>query len=178
MTDNEVQIPQNTGTTLTFSWSYIILPLVVLILAVILIFSFYWQLPEELTYQFQSDGSPYKWTGRGTVILWTLIPQLLLTLLAAGTTWGISRLIAPHVESESSSIRPEIILRLIGNMIALPQAILCFAMLDIFLYNAYQIHLLPVWAIALIVLGLGGLFLGIFFFRAVMQAWKTKKQLS
>jgi len=151
------------------------LPLVVLLLAVILTAIFYWRLPAEMAYQFQSDGSPYKWIGRGTVILWTLLPQFLLTLLAAGTTWGLSRLVASYIESASTAIGPEFILRLIGNMIALPQAILCFAMLDIFLYNAYQIHLLPVWVLALIVLGIGGIILGIFFIRAVMQAWRDRK---
>ena len=176
MTDNELPVQQATnGTALTFRWSYIVLPLVVLLLAIILTLSFYWQLPAEVAYQFQSDGSPYKWIDRGTAILWTLLPQLLLTLLAAGTTWGINRLIAPYVEPGRIGIRPDIILNLIGNMIALPQVILCFAMLDIFLYNAYQVHLLPVWAIALIVLGLGGVILGIIFIRAMMQAWRAKQ---
>lgn len=176
MTDSEVRIQQtNTGTALTFRWSYIILPLAILFLAAILTLIFYWQLPVEMDYQFRTDGSPYRWADRGTVILWTLLPQLLLALLAGGITWGITRLIAPYIESGSTGTRPEIILRLIGNMIAIPQAILCFAMLDIFLYNAYQMHLLPVWVLALIILGLGGIVLGVFFIRAMMQAWRSKQ---
>ena len=54
-----------------------------------------------------------------------------------------------------------------GNMIVLPQIILCFAMLDIFSYNSYQIHLMPLWVFALIVMGLGGMALGIFFILAI-----------
>jgi hypothetical protein len=37
---------------------------------------------------------------------------------------------------------------------ALPQLILLFAMLDIFVYNAYQTHILPMWLFLLVVLGL------------------------
>jgi uncharacterized membrane protein len=174
--NNEVPIQRtNTGTALTFRWNYIILPLVFLLLAIILTAVFYAQLPVEIAYRFQADGSAYSSTGRGMVILWTLLPQLLLVLLAGGTTWGITRLIGQYIEPGSTGLRPEIILRLIGNMIALPQAILCFAMLDIFLYNAYQIHLLPVWVIALIFLGLGGIVLGVFFIRVMIQAWRAKQ---
>ena len=58
-----------------------------------------------------------------------------------------------------------------GNMVALPQIILCFAMLDIFSYNSYQIHLMPVWIFALIIMVIGGIILGIFLFQAVRRAW-------
>ncbi len=58
-----------------------------------------------------------------------------------------------------------------GNMVALPQIILCFAMLDIFSYNSYQIHIMPLWVFALIIMGLGGIILGVFFIRAIQQAW-------
>jgi len=56
-----------------------------------------------------------------------------------------------------------------GNMLALPQAILFFAMLDIFSYNAYEIRILPLWAIALIIMALGAVILGIFFVRSIRQ---------
>ncbi len=58
-----------------------------------------------------------------------------------------------------------------GNMIALPQIILGFAMLRIFIYNSYQIQIMPLWTFALIIMVLGGIILGIFFIRAIKQAW-------
>ena len=58
-----------------------------------------------------------------------------------------------------------------GNMVALPQIILCFAMLDIFSYNSYQMHIMPLWVFALIIMGLGGIILGIFFIRAIRRGW-------
>ncbi len=159
------------GTALAFHWSYIILPVAILLLSIILTAFFYYRLPLEVAYHFKSDGSPDRWLSRGAIILWLFLPQLFFTLLAGAITWGITKLGALFRQPESTWIKPENILVLMGNMIALPQVILCFAMLDIFSYNSYQIHILPLWVFALIIMGLGGIILGIFFIRAMRQAW-------
>jgi len=61
-----------------------------------------------------------------------------------------------------------------GNMVALPQLVLTFAMLAIFSYNSYGIYLMPLWIFALIVMGLGGIILGAVFFLALQQALTRK----
>ncbi len=170
------QIQQTaTRTALAFHWIYIILPVVILLLSLILTAYFYHRLPGEVAYHFQSDGSPDRWLSRGTTILWTLLPQLLFTLLAGAITWGITRLSALFKQPESTWIKPESILLLMGNMVALPQVILDFAMLRIFIYNSYQIQILPLWVFALIIMGLGGIILGIFFIRAIRQVWRANR---
>tara|TARA_B100000315_G_C14508391_1_gene555766 strand:+ start:384 stop:893 length:510 start_codon:yes stop_codon:yes gene_type:complete len=156
-----------TGTTLAFHWSYIILPVAILLLSIILTAYFYRRLPVEVAYHFEHDGSPDRWLNRGTIILWMLLPQLSLTMMAGAISWGITKLSVLFRQRESTRIKPERILLLMGNMVALPQIILCFAMLDIFSYNSYQIHIMPLWVFALIVMGLGGVILGIFFVRAM-----------
>ncbi len=172
MTKSKEPIKQTTTEEiLTFHWGYIILPVVILLLSIILTAYFYHQLPAELAYRFKSDGSPAGWLNRGTIVLWTLLPQFLLTLLAGAITWGITRVSARFGQPESTWIKPRSILLLMGNIIALPQAILCFAMLYIFNYNSHQIHILPLWVFALIIMGLGGIILGIFFIRAIWQVW-------
>jgi len=105
-----------------------------------------------------------------------LLPQLFLTLLAGAVTWGISSISARFMQPESTAVRPERIIVLMGNMIGLPQLILFFAMLDIFSYNSYQIHLLPLWVFTLIVMVAGGIVIGIFFFQAVRQARRVIKE--
>ncbi len=164
-----------TGATLAFHWSYIILPVVILLLSIILTAFFYHLLPADVAYHFKSDGSPDRWLSRGAIIPWTLLPQLFLTLLTGAITWGIAKLGALSTQPESTGIKLEGILSLIGNMVALPQIILSFAMLDIFSYNSYQIHLLPLWVFALIVMGLGGIILSIFFIRFMSQAWRATR---
>ena len=110
---------------------------------------------------------------RGAIIAWMLTPQFLFALLAGVIVWGITEL-RSRFESTASH-RVENILSIMGNMIALPQIVLGFAMLDIFSYNSYQIHLMPLWIFALIVMGLGGIILGISFALAIRRVWGTTK---
>ncbi len=138
---------------MAFHWGYILLPVLILIVSIILTAVFYHRLPVEVAYHFGADGSPDRWLSRGTIILWMLLPQLFLTLMAVAITWGITKLAARFRQPEGTWIKAERVLLLIGNMIALPQVILCFAMLDIFSYNSYQIHILPLWVFALIIMG-------------------------
>ena len=161
------------GAPLAFHWGYIILPVAVFLLSIILVACFYRLLPVEVAYHFQSDGSPDRWLSRGMIVFLMLLPQLILTLLSGAITWGIARVSALFSRPPNTGIKPERILLLMGNMIALPQIILCFAMLDIFSYNSYQIHLLPLWAFALIIMGLGGIVLGVFFIQAIRRAWRV-----
>ncbi len=167
--------PTTRRATMVFRWSYIILPLLIRLLSIIMTVYFYQILPAEVAYHFESDGSPDKWLSRGATVLLALLPQLLLTLVAAVLTWGITKLSALFRQPANTLIRPERILLLMGNMIALPQIIFSFAMLDIFSYNAYQIHIMPLWTFALIIMGLGAIILGIFFIRIIGQMWRASR---
>ena len=110
---------------------------------------------------------------RGAIIAWMLTPQFFLALLAGAIIWGITKLSTHFQQTASRGV--ERILSLMGNMIFLPQIILGFAILDIFSYNAYQIHLMPLWVFALIVMGMGGIILGVFFILAILHVWGTSR---
>ena len=156
-------------TTLTFRWRYIVLPVSILLLSIILVVVFYGQLGGEVAYRFNSDGSPDGWLNRNAIVLWTLLPQLLLTLLVGVITWGIAKLGARVNQNTASGIKLERILLLMGNMVILPQIIICFALFDIFSYNLYQWHIMPLWVFALIIMVLGALVLSVFFIQAIRQ---------
>jgi uncharacterized membrane protein len=156
-----------------FHWTYIVLPLAIFLLAVILTVYFYRLMPSEVAYHFE-DSAPDKWMSRGAILAWLLIPQFFLVLVGIVISGGTTLLSQRLLQAESTPIRE--ILPIMGNMVALPQIILIFAMLDIFLYNAYQIHLLPMWIIALIVIILGSLVLGIFFIQALRQQRETSEK--
>jgi hypothetical protein len=66
------------------------------------------------------------------------------------------------------------ILPVMGNMAGLPQLILTIAMLDIFLYNAYEIRLIPLWIIAVIAMAAGAIVLGVFFFKVIREARRRR----
>ena len=157
----------------SFRWKYIILPSAILLLSIILTAYFYHLLPNEVAYHFKGD-SPDKWMSRSAAIAWMLTPQLLSVLISASITWIIIKLSARFQQADSIVVRQ--LLLLMGNMAALPQAILGFAMLDIFSYNAYQTHIMPLWAFASIVMVSGGIVLGIYFLlimRRVLRLQRT-----
>ncbi len=154
-----------------FRWRYIVIPIFFLLLSLGLTIYFYPKLPGEVAYHFR-DGLPDRWTGRGVATAWLLVPQFLLTGLGAAIVMGIIRLGSRFQPTAGKG--SERLLLLMGNMVALPQIVLAFAMLAIFSYNAYEIYLMPLWLFALIVMGLGGIVLGALFFLALQQAL-TKK---
>ena len=140
-------------------------PAVFLLISIILTAVFYRLLPPEVAYHFQND-TPDRWISRTAIIAWLVIPQVFCTLLAfviVRTAIFTTR----YWSAEGTPLKK--LLPVMGNMVILPQVILIFAMLDIFLYNAYQIKLMPLWVFALIVLVLGGLVLGILLIQTYRQ---------
>lgn len=167
-TDNE-----KAATRLAFHWKYILLPVVILLLSIILALIFYPQLTDEVAYRFNSDGSAKSWLSREMITLFMLMPQFLLALTASAIIWGVTKLNLPLGQVER--IKPEKILLLMGNMIALPQIVLAFVMLDIFSYNIYDSHLMPIWLLALIIMVIGGIILAIFFIRTIKASRSISK---
>ena len=158
---------------LPFRWRYIILPISILLLSIFLSAYFYRLLPADVAYHFRFDGTPDRWLSREMAMVWVLMPQFFLALLAGATSWGITKLGIFHKRTGSTWIEPERILPLMGNIIALPQLVIFFAMLDIFSYNSYQTHIMPMWIFLLIILGLATiglvLLLALIFLRAKHQ---------
>jgi uncharacterized membrane protein len=149
----------------------VVLPLVIFVLVVAMVVWFYGKLPQEVASRFASDGTPSVWTTRGTLIMWALLPQFLLTLLAVMVAWGVTRIGVLARSMEEAGIKLDNLLLVMGNMIALPQLILGFAMLNTFGYNAYQIRIVPLWAVVLIIAIAGAVILGAFFITAIRKMW-------
>jgi uncharacterized membrane protein len=159
---------------LAFRWVYVALPVAFLVISVALAAGFYSQLPAELAYRF-SDGAADAWLSRGSLLLWTLIPQAFFTLLA----YGIVRVVLASTRYWPSQNAPMPgILTVMGNTLALPQIILAFAMLDIFLYNAFDIELIPLWLFAVIILVLASAVLVVFFVRAIRRLRRQRANLN
>jgi len=158
----------------TFNFQYVILPVVVFVLCAGIAAILYHMLPEQVSYHFQIDGTPDGWTDRVSFICIGLLLQLFFLLLGTGIVFGVSKT-GVLTRSTESIIKPKSLLLFMGNLVAVPQIILGFAMLDIFSYNAYQKHLMPLWLFAIIVLiiiTIAFLVFGIFYF---MKAWRQYK---
>ncbi|MBI2849936.1 MAG: DUF1648 domain-containing protein [Chloroflexi bacterium] len=160
-----------------FRWKYVMLPLVMLLLSVILVAVFYNRLPFPVAYHFSADGSPDRFAIPGLFVFWALAAQVLLALGAVSVNWLITQLGSRFLDARYAVVSPQRILLLTGNMVALPQIILLYWLLDVFLFNTSQKHLgLPVLAFALIVMVLGGSILGIFFIQSIKQVLIANKK--
>jgi uncharacterized membrane protein len=169
-TRDEKSVGQETAPDeLTFHWRYITLPLVILMLSIVLATYSYHLMPAEVAYRFGIDGAPQNWFGRQSYLLLVILPQLLLVLAAIVVTWSTSRLGRSFAQA-ASTLNLERVALVMGNMVILPQVVLAFVMLDIFSYNVYSMHLIPIWLFTLITMTLGGILLTIFFIQVYRQS--------
>jgi len=109
------------------------------------------------------------------ILVMLLLPQILLALISVALVWVMTRVASRFWQPGETKVNLETIVSIMGNMIALPQIVLAFAMADIFVYNAYQIHLPPLWVFAVVVMVLGGVVIGIFFVRAIRRELSARK---
>ena len=158
---------------LTFRWKYILLPLALLLLIVVLTAIFYPQLTDNVAYRFNLNGSPKSWLSRQAILILALLPQFIFFIIAIAITWGITRA-GRSIGQIASTLKPERLLMLMGNISALPQIVFGFVMLDVFIYNVRHNHIMPIWLFALIIMIIGGIILAVFF----IQAFKRSRSLN
>ncbi len=166
--DKEIARETAPAGDLTYRWKYIMLPLAVLALSIALAAYFYHLLPAEVAFRFNADGLPENWLSRQAVTGLMLGAQLLLVLLAGAITLGIVKLSRSLEQVDRA--RAERVVLAMGNMVAPPQIVLSFVMVDIFSYNIYGSHLMPIWLFGLIIMAIGGIALTLFFISAIRRS--------
>jgi hypothetical protein len=130
-------------------------------------------MPAEVAVHFE-NGLPDSWLSPQMTLVLALIPQALLTLVGLALAWVTTRMMA-RSWPEGTKTNPGTIVAIMGNMVALPQIVLGFAMADIFVYNAYQVHLPALWIVALIIMVVGGVIIGVVFTRAIRRERAAKR---
>ena len=122
---------------------------------------FYGKLPDAVAWRLNSDNSPT--ISRSQIVLWAIVPQLLLTLLAMVITYGTTKITTCSIKHLRGGIKLDTILMVMSNMVVIPQLILIIAMLNIFSYNSFQTHISFIWWVSLAIIIAGVVFLSIFF---------------
>ncbi|MDD5190515.1 MAG: hypothetical protein PHE50_05680 [Dehalococcoidales bacterium] len=159
----------NETAPLKFKLKYMALPLMTLLLTVILVVWFAPKLPLQAGYNFDAAGNPAAFMARGRLLVWTLLPQILLAFLAFSITWGAARLGNVFRSAQAGSFSMNSLLNVMGNIVGLPQLIIAYAMANIFSVNAYNVSLPPLWIFTLVVMGIAGVVLGIFFMGMIRK---------
>jgi uncharacterized membrane protein len=153
---------------LRFHWRFTLLPLAILGLSIILSVFYYPQLPPEVAYNF--SGGDDRYFSRQFALGLLIGLQLILLLPVVVISWGVTRLgLGEEAPAAESRLKVERALLLVTNLIALPQSLSCFALADIFSYNIYGVHLLPIWLFGAIVFALGTVFLVVLFLKTIRE---------
>jgi uncharacterized membrane protein len=155
----------------TFHWSYIMLPAAVLLFTLVFVAVFYGRLPGELAYSF-SAGEPDRLMDRGSVLVWALVLQFVFTILSLAITLIVTFAVSRMDLSETPQTRR--LFAIIGNVLVLPQIIIAYATVDIFLYNIYEIRLMPVFTFAVGVMVVGALTLATVFIPAFSKSRRAR----
>ena len=167
--------PGEPASRLPFRWRYILLPLILFIASVIVTVFFYAQLPWMAAYHFDTAGAPDAWAFREFIAAVGTGIQLILLLAAFIIVLTVSRL--GFITAQSApALSPQRLAVFMGNLLAVPQLIVLFALLDIFIFNAYTRHLFSMWLFLIIVLVLATLALFVFMFVFALRAMRQMKQ--
>jgi uncharacterized membrane protein len=160
-----------------FRWGYVLLPLLMLVFSIVLIVVFYGRLPFPLAFHFDDAGAPDAFAIPGLFVFWVLFLQVILTFGAILVTRAVSWLSRCFLTSGNIVINPRRILALTGNMVAIPQIIILYAILNIIIFNVYQVRIQPsILLFSLIVLMLGAVILTVFLVQDVKKVWDSNKK--
>ncbi|MDD2251533.1 MAG: hypothetical protein PHQ10_01010 [Dehalococcoidales bacterium] len=122
-------------------------------------------LSAEPAFRFNSAGEPASFAGASLII----VASILVQLLFVGTAWFIGKGIKNFINRldmpQSSGLQAQKVISVAANMIALPQLIAAYISFDIFIYDVYNRHLIPVWIFAIITMVIGGIFLCVRFYN-------------
>lgn len=158
---------------LQFRTGFIVLPLAFFTISAVLAAAFWGSLPDEVYYRFTTGGDPgSSLVAKGSVVAVVLLIQAALLLLSFLLTWSLGRSRFFNENLKNFWFNPTKLLTLMGNMPAIVQVIIAYALLDIIIYHTQESHLVPLWLFALVTLVLGGVFILVYALPIFLQAWR------
>jgi hypothetical protein len=155
-------------------WSYFMVPVLILVISIVITVFFYGKLNPTVNLRPGSDSAAN--ISRAMAVLWAIIPQMLMTLIAMVITWGAGKISALFSSTADAGVKQlESVLFVMSNMVVIPQLILLVAMINIFSYNSFQTHVSFVWWVSLAVIFAGITLLSVFFVRTLQKMAKQNK---
>ncbi|MBN1366348.1 MAG: DUF1648 domain-containing protein [Dehalococcoidales bacterium] len=141
------------STRLPFKWKYILAPLVLLVIAVIAALLYYGKLPFQIPYHFDNTGAADGWILPQFAVAIGIGIQAVLVVISFFIVQTTRRM-ATLITAGESTVKPETIITITGNIPAFLQLVFLFLMLNIFHFAAFNKYLLPMWVFLVIVIAL------------------------
>jgi uncharacterized membrane protein len=155
---------------LVFRLSYVITPVLLCIASLVtaVVFTFY--LPARLAFRFDQNGSPVIYMSKPLFVMLMVTAQILCAVAA----WGIAEIVVRMGKSAFLTSPPQFKLDnmvfLMCNMILLPQVILAYIMLDVFIYGVWTRHLISLGIFSILTLAFGSIVIITMLTRVLSQA--------
>lgn len=119
----------------------------------------------EPAFRFNSAGAPASFAGAPMIIAVSILVQFLFVVTGWFIGKGIKNFINRLNMPQSAGLQAQKVISVAANMIALPQLIAAYISFDIFIYDIFNRHLMPVWIFATITMIIGGIFLCVRFYN-------------
>jgi uncharacterized membrane protein len=155
---------------LYFRWSYVAIPIFLLLFCLAVAAIVHPSLPESVAYRFSSAGVPTSFLPRAAFTAIMLGAQAFITLAVVGLAFGIVSFGRRMLGKSALAFNVHGMIWLMTNMLALPQIILAFILLDSSFYALQGSHIMAPWLFSLITVGLGSLVILFVFVQVFKQA--------
>jgi uncharacterized membrane protein len=164
-----------TAARLPFKLKYIIAPLAFLVITIIVALVYYGKLPFQVPYHFDNVGAPDGWILPQFALMIGIGIQVIFVIISFFIIQATRRM-AALISAGESTIKPDTIVTVTGNIPAFLQLILLFLMADIFHNAVYYTHLLPMWVFLVIIIVLATIaFIAFSVFIAVRALKQSNK---
>ncbi len=162
--------PPGDASALPFRWSYIAISVFLFLFCLAVAAIVHPTLPESVAYRFGSAGAPTSFLPKAAFTAVMLGAQLLITLAVVGLASGIVAFGRHMLARSALAFNVHGMIWLMTNMLALPQIILAFILLDSSFYALQGSHIMTPWIFSLITVGLGSLVILFVFVQVFKQA--------
>jgi uncharacterized membrane protein len=165
--------PPGEPSALPFRLGYIAVSVFLFLFCLAVAAVVYPSLPESVAYRFNSAGVPTTFLLKAAFTAVMLGAQLFITLAVIGLAMGIVAFGRRMLGKSALAFNVHGMIWLMTNMLALPQIILAFILLDSSFYALQGSHIMTPWLFSLITVGLGSLVILFVFVQVFKQARDT-----
>jgi uncharacterized membrane protein len=165
--------PPGDTSALPFRWGYIAISVFLFLFCLAVAAIVHPSLPESVAYRFSSAGVPTSFLSKAAFTAVMLGAQAFITLAVIGLAFSIIAFGRRLLGKSALAFNVHGMIWLMTNMLALPQIILAFILLDSSFYALQGSHIMTPWLFSLITVGLGSLVILFVFVQVFKQARDT-----
>jgi uncharacterized membrane protein len=157
---------------LAFHWNQLIIPISIFVICLIMAIYFGPSIPDRVAFRFNTNGIPTSYMSKFWFLGIMIGSQFLILMAALILSFVLIKLGQRLFKNAAVTMYPQKAIWLMINMLALPQIILAYIMLDVSFYALHESHIMLPWLFTMIAVVVGSIVLIILFIQAINQSRK------